>query len=118
MYEPFNRFKFGQFAAYLHDEMRAGVKYFAQQKGVARHLRDASGPRLRSRRVGRGGGAGAGTHLLQIVAAGQLTRRPILHFTSAVTKALREANCDMVVLGTIVRDTIIILQIGAQAGLY
>ena len=32
MYEPFNRFKFGQFASY-YDEMRAGVKYFVEQKG-------------------------------------------------------------------------------------
>ena len=32
MYEPFNRYKFGQFASY-YDQMRAGVKYFATQKG-------------------------------------------------------------------------------------
>ncbi len=32
MYEPFNRFKFGQFASY-YDQMRAAVKYFVQQRG-------------------------------------------------------------------------------------
>ncbi|MEO9191959.1 MAG: ABC transporter substrate-binding protein, partial [Acetobacteraceae bacterium] len=32
MYEPFNRMKFGQFASY-YDQMRAGVKYFAEKKG-------------------------------------------------------------------------------------
>ncbi len=35
MYEPFNRFKFGQFASY-YDQMRAGVKYFVEQKGKRR----------------------------------------------------------------------------------
>src|SRR4029077_12657700 len=33
MYEPFNRFKFGQFASY-YDQMRAGVKHFATTKGA------------------------------------------------------------------------------------
>ena len=32
MYEPFNRLKFGQFASY-YDQMRAGVKYFVEQRG-------------------------------------------------------------------------------------
>src|SRR3984957_13465986 len=32
MYEPFNKFKYGQFASY-YDQMRAGVKYFVEKKG-------------------------------------------------------------------------------------
>ena len=32
MYEPYNRLKFGQFASY-YDQMRAAVKYFAENKG-------------------------------------------------------------------------------------
>ena len=32
MYQPFNRYKFGQFASY-YDQMRAAVKYFVTQKG-------------------------------------------------------------------------------------
>ena len=35
MYEPFNRLKFGQFA-WSYDQMRAGVKYFVEQKGKKR----------------------------------------------------------------------------------
>src|SRR5580692_9621594 len=32
MYEPLNRYKFGQFASY-YDQMRAGVKYFVEKRG-------------------------------------------------------------------------------------
>ena len=32
MYEPFNKYKYGQFASY-YDQMRACVKYFAETKG-------------------------------------------------------------------------------------
>src|ERR1700760_1001155 len=35
MYEPFNKLKFGQFASY-YDQMRAGVKYFADKHGKKR----------------------------------------------------------------------------------
>ena len=35
MYEPFNRLKFGQFASY-YDQMRAAVKYFAENHGKKR----------------------------------------------------------------------------------
>jgi len=32
MYEPYNKLKFGQFASY-YDQMRAAVKYVAENKG-------------------------------------------------------------------------------------
>ena len=32
MFEPFNRMKFSQFSSYV-DQMRAGVKYFVEQRG-------------------------------------------------------------------------------------
>jgi len=32
MFEPFNRYKFGQFASY-YDQMRSAVKYFVEQRG-------------------------------------------------------------------------------------
>ena len=112
MYEPFNRFKFGQFASY-YDEMRAGVKYFVQQKGrraICAMYQDSDF----GRDVLAGAEAEAQALGLQIVA--RTAHAPTdTDFTSAVTK-LREANCDMVVLGTIVRDTIIILQTAHKQG--
>ena len=112
MYEPFHRFKFGQFASY-YDEMRSGVKYFVQQKG-----RKAICAMYQDFDFGRDVFAGAAAQVqalgLQIVA--QTAHGPTdTDFTAAVTK-LREANCDMVVLGTIVRDTIIILQTAHKQG--
>jgi branched-chain amino acid transport system substrate-binding protein len=112
MYEPFNRFKFGQFASY-YDEMRSGVKYFVEQKG-----RKAICAMYQDSDFGRDVFAGAEAEAqalgLQIVA--RTAHAPTdTDFTAAVTK-LREANCDMVVLGTIVRDTIIILQTAHKQG--
>jgi branched-chain amino acid transport system substrate-binding protein len=112
MYEPFNKFKFGQFASY-YDEMRSGVKYFVQQKG-----RKAICAMYQDSDFGRDVFAGAEAEAqalgLQIVA--QTAHAPTdTDFTAAVTK-LREAHCDMVVLGTIVRDTIIILQTAHKQG--
>ena len=112
MYEPFNKFKFGQFASY-YDEMRSGVKYFAEQKGrksICAMYQDSD--------FGRDvfAGAEAEAHALGLQIIAQTAHAPTdTDFTSAVTK-LREANCDMVVLGTIVRDTIIILQTAHKQG--
>jgi branched-chain amino acid transport system substrate-binding protein len=112
MYEPFNRFKFGQFASY-YDEMRAGVKYFVEQKG-----RKAICAMYQDSDFGRDvlAGAEAEAQALGLKILARTAHAPTdTDFTSAVTK-LREANCDMVVLGTIIRDTIIILQTAHKQG--
>ena len=98
MYEPFNRFKFGQFASY-YDEMRAGVKYFVEQKG-----RKAICAMYQDSDFGRDvlAGAEAEAQALGLKILARTAHAPTdTDFTSAVTK-LREANCDMVVLGTII----------------
>jgi branched-chain amino acid transport system substrate-binding protein len=110
MYEPFNRFEFGQFASY-YDEMRAGVKYFVQQQG-----RKAICAMYQDSDFGRDVLAGAEAEALDLQIVARTAHAPTdTDITSAVTK-LREASCDMVVLGTIVRDTIIILQTAHKQG--
>jgi branched-chain amino acid transport system substrate-binding protein len=106
MYEPFNKLKFGQFASY-YDQMRAGVKYFVEKKGkkqICSMTQDTD--------YGRDvlAGAAAQTVAMGMKMAGQTAHKPTdTDFNGAMSK-LHDANCDLIVLGTIVKDTIIILQ--------
>ena len=106
MYEPFNKLKFGQFASY-YDQMRAGVKYFVEKKGkkqICSMIQDTD--------YGRDvlAGAAAQTAAMGMKMAGQTAHKPTdTDFNGAMSK-LHDANCDLIVLGTIVKDTIIILQ--------
>ena len=59
MYEPYHRLKFSQTSSYV-DQMRAGIKYFVEQRGKKDHLCDVPGHRLRQGRSGRGDLAGRG----------------------------------------------------------
>ena len=52
MFEPFHKLKFSQYSSYV-DQMRAGVKYFVEQRGKKVDLRDVPGHRLRQGRAGR-----------------------------------------------------------------
>ena len=107
MYEPYNRLKFGQFASY-YDQMRAAVKYFAEQQrpqGVLRHL---SGFRFRQgrprRRRGRDQGdwaEGRRHHCAPADRYGlQRADRPSCMMPAVIS----------IMMGTIVRDTNIIIQ--------
>jgi branched-chain amino acid transport system substrate-binding protein len=112
MYEPFNPLKFGQFASY-YDQMRSGVKYFVEKKHVS-HLcvmyqdtdfgRDVlAGIQDETKALG-----------LSIVAT--TAHKPTdTDFSSNLTK-LRDAGCDWVGLGTIVRDTIGIISQARKVG--
>lgn len=112
MYEPFNPLKFGQFASY-YDQMRSGVKYFVEQKHVS-HLcamyedtdfgRDVlAGIQDETKALG-----------LSIVAT--TAHKPTdTDFSSNLTK-LRDAGCDWVGVGTIVRDTIGIISQAKKIG--
>ncbi len=105
MYEPFNRLKFGQFASY-YDQMRAGVKYFAGEKGkkvVCAMYQDSD--------FGRDVMAGAVDQLkaMNMTLAAETAHKPTdTDFNGPIAK-LHDANCDLILLGTIVRDTTIIL---------
>ncbi len=102
MYEPLNHLKFGLAASY-YDQMRAGVKLFVEQhhsKAICAMSQDTD--------FGRDVMAGAKDQLkamnLQLVA--ETLHKPTDTDFSASVARLHEANCDLVLLGTITRDTI------------
>jgi branched-chain amino acid transport system substrate-binding protein len=112
MFEPFNKLKFSQYSSYV-DQMRAGVKYFVEQRGkksICAMYQDTD--------FGKDVLAGA---TIQAEAMGLKVIATTAHkptdtdFTAAVTK-LREANCDLVALGTIVRDTTLIIATARKLG--
>jgi branched-chain amino acid transport system substrate-binding protein len=112
MYEPYQRLKFSQTSSYV-DQMRAGVKYFVEQRG-----RKSICIMYQDTDFGKDVLAGvqlqAEAENLKIVAA--TAHKPTdTDFSAAVTK-LREANCDLVTLGSIVRDTMIIISTVKKAG--
>ncbi len=105
MYEPFNRLKFSQYSSYP-DQMRAGVKYFVEQRGkkaICAMYQDTdfgkdvlAGVQMQAEAMG-----------MKIVAT--TAHKPTdTDFTAAVNK-LRDAKCDLITLGTIVRDTTLII---------
>jgi branched-chain amino acid transport system substrate-binding protein len=112
MFEPFHKLKFSQYSSYI-DQMRAGVKYFVEQRGkkvVCAMYQDTdfgkdvlAGAQMQAEAMG-----------LKIV--GTTAHKPTdTDFSAAVTK-LREAKCDVIVLGTIVRDTTIIIATTKKLG--
>jgi branched-chain amino acid transport system substrate-binding protein len=106
MYEPYNRLKFGQFASY-YDQMRAAVKYFAQQKG-----RKAFCVSYQDSDFGKDVLAGvvAQTEAMGLKVVATTAHRPTdTDFNGAMEK-LHDAGCDVILMGTIVRDTNIIIQ--------
>jgi branched-chain amino acid transport system substrate-binding protein len=112
MFEPFNHMKFSQFSSYV-DQMRAGVKYFVEQRG-----KKAVCVMYQDTDFGKDVLAGA---VMQTEAMGMKVVATTAHkptdtdFTAAVAK-LREANCDMISLGTIVRDTTLIISTVRKLG--
>ena len=102
MYEPYNRLKFGLASSY-YDQMRAGVKYFVELRGkkaVCAMYQDTD--------FGRDVIDGVRDQLaaqnMKLVA--ETSHKPTdTDFTAAAAK-LRDAKCDVIMLGTIVRDAI------------
>ena len=91
-----------------------GVKYFVEQRG-----KKAICAMYQDTDFGKDVLAGA---TIQAEAMGMKIVATTAHkptdtdFTAAVTK-LREANCDLIALGTIVRDTTLIIATAQEAGL-
>ncbi len=105
MYEPLNHLKFGLAASY-YDQMRSGVKAFVEQhhnKAVCAMSQDTD--------FGRDVMDGARDQLkamdLKLVA--ETLHKPTDTDFSASVARLRDANCDLILLGTITRDTIQII---------
>ncbi len=112
MYEPFNRLKFGQFASY-YDQMRAGIKYFVENKGKKRIC-----AMYQDTDFGRDVLAGVveQTKAMGMELAGQTAHKPTDTDFSAYLQRLREAKCDLIATGTIVRDTTLILSTAHKMG--
>jgi branched-chain amino acid transport system substrate-binding protein len=103
MFEPFHRLKFYNAATYV-DQVRAGINYFVTKKG-----RKALCAMYQDTDFGKevldGVQAQADKMKLKIVETA--THKPTdQDFTAQITK-LKTAGCDLVVLGTIVRDSIV-----------
>jgi branched-chain amino acid transport system substrate-binding protein len=102
MYEPFHHLKFGLAASY-YDQIRAGVKLFVEQhhsKAVCSMSQDTD--------FGRDITDGVNDQLkamgMTVVAA--TLHKPTDTDFSAAAARLRDANCDLIVVGGIVRDSI------------
>jgi len=112
MYEPFHKLKFSQYASAV-DQVRAGVKYFVEQRGkksVCLMYQDTDfgkesliGVNLQTEAMG-----------MKLVAS--TAHKPTDTDFSANVAKLHETNCDLIVLGTIVRDTVLIISTARKLG--
>ena len=103
MYEPYERLKFYGAASYV-DQIRSGIEYFVKQKGkkaVCVMYQDTDfGKEVLD-------GAQLEVDELKMKLVETATHKPTdQDFTAQITK-LKAAGCDLVVLGTIVRDSIV-----------
>ena len=103
MYEPFHKLKFYGAATYV-DQVRAGINYFVTKKG-----KKALCVMYQDTDFGKEvlDGVQMQADKLKIKIVETTTHKPTdQDFTAQITK-LKAANCDLVVFGTIVRDTIV-----------
>ena len=103
MYEPFHRLKFYGAASYV-DQMRAGIQYFVSKKGkkalCAMYQDTDFGKEVLD-------GVQMQADKLKIKIVETVTHKPTdQDFTAQITR-LKAAGCDLVALGTIVRDSIV-----------
>ncbi len=112
MYEPYEKMKFYGAASYT-DQIRSGIEYFVKTKGkkaVCVMYQDTDfgkeiveGAELQTKKLG-----------IKVVA--MASHKPTdQDFTAPITK-LREAGCDLIAMGTIVRDTIVPYTTARKAG--
>src|SRR5438270_6669671 len=103
MFEPFHKLKLYGAATYV-DQVRAGISYFVTKKGkkaVCAMYQDTDfGKEVLD-------GIQVQVEKMRIKLAETTTHKPTdQDFTAQITK-LKAANCDLVVFGTIVRDSIV-----------
>lgn len=112
MYEPLHHLKFGLGSSY-YDQIRAGVKYFTQAKGkkqVCMMRQDTD--------FGRDVGDGVKDQLKaeNMALVGETLHKPTDTDFSAAVARLRDQNCDLVIVGGIVRDTVQIISAIRKTG--
>jgi len=103
MFEPFHRLKFYGAATYV-DQVKAGINYFATKKGkkaICAMYQDTDfGKEVLD-------GIQEQVQKMKLKLAETTAHKPTdQDFTAQITK-LKAASCDLVVLGTIVRDSIV-----------
>jgi branched-chain amino acid transport system substrate-binding protein len=103
MFEPFHKLKFYGAATYV-DQVRAGINYFVTKKGkkslCAMYQDTDFGKEVLD-------GVHAQAERMKVKVVETTTHKPTdQDFTAQITK-LKAAGCDLVVLGTIVRDSIV-----------
>jgi len=112
MVEPFNKLKFHARGIY-YDEIRAATKYFVEEKGMKKPCvvyQDTDyGQEIYDGALDQA--AAMGMEL-----AGFSAHKPTENeFTAAILR-LRNAGCDLVLMGTVVRDTILVLETARKMG--
>ena len=112
MYEPFHHLKFGLAASY-YDQMRSGVKLFVGERGkkvvcgmsidsdFGRDVMDGARDQLKAMNMS--------------FAAETFHKATDTDFSASVAR-LREAKCDLILLGTITRDTVQIVSAVRKIG--
>src|SRR5690242_6168310 len=112
MYEPYERLKFYGAASYV-DQIRSGIEYFVKNKGVKKvcvMYQDTDfGKEILE-------GAKEQTEKLGMKIVETTSHKPTdQDFTAPITK-LREAKCELVAMGAIVKDAIIPYNTARKAG--
>jgi branched-chain amino acid transport system substrate-binding protein len=112
MYEPLNHLKFGLGSSY-YDQIRAGLKYFVEQRGKKRVCSMAQDTDF-----GRDITSGVADQLKaeNLTLAGETLHKPTDTDFSASVAKMHDANCDLLVLGTIVRDSVQIISAVNKTG--
>ena len=112
MYEPLHKLKFANLAPY-YSNVRAGLKYFVEEKGKERvcmmyvdtdfghEISEAVNDQLKA--------------MSMELVAETTHKADETNFVGAITK-LRDAKCDVVMLGTIIKDTIIAVSTARKMG--
>jgi branched-chain amino acid transport system substrate-binding protein len=112
MYEPLNHLKFGLGSSY-YDQIRSGLRYFIEQRGrkqVCSMAQDTD--------FGRDITAGVRDQLAEehLILAGETLHKPTDTDFSASVARMHDAGCDILVLGTIVRDSVQIISAVRKTG--
>ncbi len=112
MYDPFHRLKFGLLSSY-YDQMRALVKYLVEVKGK-KNLCAMS----QDTDFGRDVMEGARDQLkaMNLALTAETAHKPTDTDFSASAAKLKDAKCDAILLGTIVRDTTLAMSAARKMG--